>query len=240
MRAGIGRDAPRLGVDRRDRLLHQADAGLHVLAVREPYGLGRRTAEHDVELRVPEDEAVALVDQRHVDRRRAPRTASCPARGHRSPPRESALGSSWRRFCRKPFRATRRSVRRRVDFGACELAPASFMATVRLPGVSARWPAWRVAPSQRFGGATGRLPGSGLISGAPRGGGAVAAFRTAAGGGGVGRPDAPCLRRRLCSVSSRDWEAAGVGRLGRSTPAAWGKVPRISAQFRHTLAVSAW
>ena len=65
--AGVGGDAPGLGVDRGDRLLQQADARLDVLAVRQAHRLGRRAAEHDVELRVAEDEAVALVDERHVD-----------------------------------------------------------------------------------------------------------------------------------------------------------------------------
>ncbi len=67
VRARVGRDAPRLGIDRGDRLPQQADTRLDEVAIRQPDGLGRLAAEHDVELRVPEDEAVGLVDQRHVD-----------------------------------------------------------------------------------------------------------------------------------------------------------------------------
>ena len=57
----------RLGVDRRDRLLQEADAGLRDVAVRNAHGVHRRAAEHHVELRVAEDECLGLVDQRHVD-----------------------------------------------------------------------------------------------------------------------------------------------------------------------------
>ena len=57
----------RSGVDRRDRLPHEAHAGLGDVAVRQPHRVERRPPEHHVELRVAEDEGVVLVDQRHVD-----------------------------------------------------------------------------------------------------------------------------------------------------------------------------
>ena len=38
--AGVRGDGTGLGIDRGDRLLQEADAGLHVLAVRQPDGLG--------------------------------------------------------------------------------------------------------------------------------------------------------------------------------------------------------
>ena len=65
--AAVGGHAPRLGIDRGDRLLQEAHAGLGDVAVREADRVGRRPAEHHVELRVPEDEGVVLVDQGHVD-----------------------------------------------------------------------------------------------------------------------------------------------------------------------------
>ena len=65
--AGVGRHASRLGIDRGDRLPQEAHAGLGDVAVREADRVGRRPPEHHVELRVPEDERVVLVDQRHVD-----------------------------------------------------------------------------------------------------------------------------------------------------------------------------
>ena len=59
--------AARFGIDRRDRLLEEAHARLHDVSVREPNGVGRRPPEHDVELRVAEDERVVLVDQRDLE-----------------------------------------------------------------------------------------------------------------------------------------------------------------------------
>ena len=58
---------PRLGIDRGDRLLQEPHAGLRDVAVGQPHRVGRRAPEHHVELREPEDERVALVDQRHLD-----------------------------------------------------------------------------------------------------------------------------------------------------------------------------
>ena len=55
------------GIDRGDRLLQKAHPGLGEVAIREANGLHRRPAEHHVELRVPEDERIVLVDQGHVD-----------------------------------------------------------------------------------------------------------------------------------------------------------------------------
>ena len=63
----IGGYPPPLGIDRGDRLLQEAHAGLGDVAVREADGLRCRPAEHHVELRVPEDERVVLVDQGDVD-----------------------------------------------------------------------------------------------------------------------------------------------------------------------------
>ena len=65
--ARVGRDPARLGIDRRDRLLQEADAGLGEVAVRKANRVQRRPPEHHVELRVAEDERVALVDQRDGD-----------------------------------------------------------------------------------------------------------------------------------------------------------------------------
>ena len=65
--AGVGRHAPRLGIDRRDRLLQEPHARLGDLAVRQAHRVAARAPEHHVELREAEDERVALVDQRHVD-----------------------------------------------------------------------------------------------------------------------------------------------------------------------------
>ena len=67
VRAGVGRHRARLRVDRLDLLAHEPDARLRDRAVREPHRLGGRPPEHDVELRVAEDERVALVHQRHLD-----------------------------------------------------------------------------------------------------------------------------------------------------------------------------
>ena len=57
----------RLRVDRGDRLPQHAHARLRDVAVGQAHGVGRRAAEHHVELREAEHEAVVLVDQRHVD-----------------------------------------------------------------------------------------------------------------------------------------------------------------------------
>jgi hypothetical protein len=65
--AAVGGHAPRVGIDRGDRLLHEADTGLDEVAVREANRVERCPAEHHVELRVAEDERVALVDQGDVD-----------------------------------------------------------------------------------------------------------------------------------------------------------------------------
>jgi hypothetical protein len=65
--AAVGGDASRHGIDLGDRFLQEAHAGLHEVAVREAHCVGRRPAEHQVELRVAEDERVALVDQGHSD-----------------------------------------------------------------------------------------------------------------------------------------------------------------------------
>ena len=61
--ARVGRDAARLGIDCGDRLLHEADTDLRDVAVREANCVRSRPPEHHVELRVAEDEGVALVDQ---------------------------------------------------------------------------------------------------------------------------------------------------------------------------------
>lgn len=61
-----GHDAPGGGVERRDEFLPEDDPPLGEGAVREVDRLGRGPAEHHVELRVPEDEAVVLVDDRDL------------------------------------------------------------------------------------------------------------------------------------------------------------------------------
>ena len=66
VRAGVGRHMPRLGVDRRDLFPNEPHSGLDQVAVRQSHGVERRAPEHHVELRVAEDEGVALVDERHV------------------------------------------------------------------------------------------------------------------------------------------------------------------------------
>ena len=63
----VGDDPHRLGVDRHDRLLTEAHAGLRHPRVRDPDRLGRCLAEQQVELREAEDERVALVDQGAVE-----------------------------------------------------------------------------------------------------------------------------------------------------------------------------
>ncbi len=64
---GVCCHTPRLGVDRRDRLLPEANSRLREVAVGVTNGFRCRPAEHHVEFRVTEDERVALVDQGHVD-----------------------------------------------------------------------------------------------------------------------------------------------------------------------------
>ena len=67
VRASVGRDVSARGVDRGDALLAELDARLREPAVGDLH-LGRvRMSEQDVELREPEREPVALVDQRHPD-----------------------------------------------------------------------------------------------------------------------------------------------------------------------------
>ena len=61
---GVGRHAPRLRVDGRDRFTNEPHARLRKARVRQPHGVGRGTPEHDIELRVSEDERVARIDQR--------------------------------------------------------------------------------------------------------------------------------------------------------------------------------
>jgi hypothetical protein len=65
--ACIGRHAPRLGVDRGDRLTQHAHARLGDLRVAHRDGVRRRAPEHHVELREAEHEPVVLVDQRHLE-----------------------------------------------------------------------------------------------------------------------------------------------------------------------------
>ena len=62
-RARIGLDAARRWIDRSDRGLHEAHAGLHQVCVGMGHCIGDRPAEHHVELREAEDEAVRLVDE---------------------------------------------------------------------------------------------------------------------------------------------------------------------------------
>ncbi len=83
--AAVGRDVARRGIDRRDRLLAELDAGLRDVAVEELRRRRLRPAEEDVELREPEREPVVAVDQRdaHLVRRAPPRDGS-RARARRS------------------------------------------------------------------------------------------------------------------------------------------------------------
>ena len=59
--------APRVRIDRGNRLLQEAQPGLCDVTVLEADRVERRPAEHHVELRVSEDERVVLVDQGYVD-----------------------------------------------------------------------------------------------------------------------------------------------------------------------------
>ena len=113
--AGVGRHAPRLRVDRGDRLLQEAHAGLRDVAVREADRVGRRPPEHHVELRVAEDERVALVDQRHVDVvAERLRQRSSRARDRRSPLRVRRSWRSPRRIIEpSPARCLSSSARRK-------------------------------------------------------------------------------------------------------------------------------
>jgi hypothetical protein len=63
----VGGHAPPFGIDRGDRLLQEAHAGLCDVAVCEADRVWPCPVEHHVELRVPEDERLVLVDQGHVD-----------------------------------------------------------------------------------------------------------------------------------------------------------------------------
>ena len=64
--AGVRRHTSVLRIDRRDRLIGEANTGLDEIAVRKPDGVGCLPPEHDVQLRVAEDEGVSLLDQDHV------------------------------------------------------------------------------------------------------------------------------------------------------------------------------
>ena len=63
----VGRHRSRDRIDRGDRLLQKAHSGLGEVAIWETSCFHRRPAKQHVELRVPEDERVALVDQRDCD-----------------------------------------------------------------------------------------------------------------------------------------------------------------------------
>ena len=63
----VGGHAPRLRIDRGDRLLQETHPGLCDVTVSEADRVERRPAEHHVELRVPEDERIVLIDQGYVD-----------------------------------------------------------------------------------------------------------------------------------------------------------------------------
>ncbi len=67
-RAGVGFDPAAGRVDGTDRRLHEANPRLHQIAVGVQHGFGDRPAEHHVELREAEHEALALVDQHHLSR----------------------------------------------------------------------------------------------------------------------------------------------------------------------------
>ena len=54
-------------VDRTNRGLHEAHAGLDDVGVRVPHVGGERLTEHHIELRETEDETVGFVDQHDVD-----------------------------------------------------------------------------------------------------------------------------------------------------------------------------
>ena len=64
---GVSGHAARLGIDRGDRLLQESHPRFDDVAVRETDRVERRPSEHHVELRVTEDERIALVDQSDVD-----------------------------------------------------------------------------------------------------------------------------------------------------------------------------
>jgi hypothetical protein len=64
VRARGGHHAESVGIDRRDPLAQKGHAWLGEIGVRQAHVLGRGVAEHHVELRVPEDERVARLDER--------------------------------------------------------------------------------------------------------------------------------------------------------------------------------
>jgi hypothetical protein len=63
----VGRDAPRLRIDRRHALAPELDPLLRDLAVIEQHVGRGLAAEQDVQLRVPEHESRILVDERYAD-----------------------------------------------------------------------------------------------------------------------------------------------------------------------------
>ena len=61
---GVGLDAPGRRIDRPDRRLHEPHPGLDdVRDTGDATAAAGRAPEHDIELREPEDETVALIDQ---------------------------------------------------------------------------------------------------------------------------------------------------------------------------------
>src|ERR1700691_3742263 len=67
MHAGIGGHTAGLGVDRGDRLTQETHTRLDDHTVGEAHRVQGRPAKHHVELGVPKDERVVLVDQGHFD-----------------------------------------------------------------------------------------------------------------------------------------------------------------------------
>ncbi len=65
--ARIGLDSLGSRIDRVDVRLHEPDAGLHDVGVVMVHRGCRRSPEHDLELREPEDEGVGPVDEHDVD-----------------------------------------------------------------------------------------------------------------------------------------------------------------------------
>ena len=65
--AGIGLDPACVGVDRSDGGPYEAHPGLDDVGIPMHDAVSRPPSEHDVQLGEPEHEALALVDQRHVD-----------------------------------------------------------------------------------------------------------------------------------------------------------------------------
>ena len=94
--ASVGRHAAGSGIDRGDRLPLEAHSRLGELRVREAHRVEGRPAEHHVELRIAEDEGVALVDDRHlgfIAQRLRQDRARAPGRRIRRPAPECAR--SW-------------------------------------------------------------------------------------------------------------------------------------------------